>query len=483
MGKKKQSSSENKKELAVKVDSPEPNISGREPDKTRREPNEPRFDVAVAQDGSYDVVSEKDYESMDYPEEMMEFLAELYDGLYDALGIEEGEEIPQEILNEYTEKILAGADIEKLIDEIKAGKIFRPNEEESIEIVEEDGIKYLPDITLAEPEGTIGKFVFDISVDNDEEMKKDNVHVRLITPYIDAISFEDAEKDPKKLEGRPTIGTSEGVYYIFAKETMNSIVEIMEKYGHEAEVQTTNDPEAFFNSVREKLRQFAARPDGYYEDTMEYWYNGEIYHEKDVIWLEVPATRNIMGHMKGFLANQEPDGFLQPIDIGAVGDIKIENGRKILTDEDMTKIEYRHQRKEFFEQPTPGEWTWWLAKEFAKTKDSIGYAIVCLNGNFYTPVECFINPVEFELDYLNVVFNVANCMPTHHACAAMIIGDLGNMQMETFVKYKKGGIFNWKHRIDQELKMIHRYNKDYDPYDDPYDSPNYGLSSDYGDGD
>lgn len=477
MGKKKQPSSENKKELAVKVDSSEPNISGREPDKTRREPNEPRFDVAVAQDGSYDVVSEKDYESMDYPEEMVKILAELYDGLYDALGIEDGEEIPQEILNEYTEKILAGVDIEKLVEEIKAGKIFGLNEEEKpVELVEEDGIKYLPDITLAEPEGTIGKYVFDISVDSDEEMKKDNVHVRLITPYIDAISFEDAEKDPKKLEGRPTIGMSEGVYYIFAKETMNSIVEIMEKYGHEAEVQTTNDPEAFFNSVREKLKQFAARPDGYYEDTMEYWYNGEIYHEKDVIWLEVPATRNIMGHMKGFLANQDPDGFLQPINIGAVGNIKIENGRKILTDEDVMKIEYQHQRKEFFEQPTPGEWTWWLAKEFAKTKDSIGYAIVCLNGNFYTPV-------ELELDYLNVVFNVANCMPTHHACAAMIIGDLGNMQMETFVKYKKGGIFIWKHRIDQELKMIHRYNKDYDPYDDPYDSPNYGLSSDYGDGD
>lgn len=505
MGKKKKPSSNKDPELAVKVDSPEPKK------KSGREPNDPLYDVSVSSDGDVDVVSEEAIENADYPPKFAEYLGVLFEGVREALGIPDDEEIPDEVMNEYVVKLLAGADIEKLVQELEAEKFFGVEEEKEGEKfeseedesetededvptpddfsdeelmhmaiselpVEEDGTRVWVSSELNAPEGTIGRIKLVVPIITDEEMIKNKVVFHISIPYFKVISFAEAEKDSSILEDQPCIGCADRNFYLITDETLKSYEELMELAGQSTETEKLSEGESFIDAVEKSIDKFAARLDGYYEDVMEYWYHGQIYHEKDVIWLEIPLTRNLMGNMKGFLANQDADGFFTPIDIGDVKGVEIKNGRKVLSNKEIFEIKYRNQNVEFFEQPTPAEEVWWLTKNYAKTKDSIGYAVVCLRGKFYIPVECFTNYTAFEVDYLATVFNCLNCMPTHHACAAMILGDIGNMQLQTFVRYKLGGIFDWEHRSMQELKMIRKYNANYDPYDDPYDNPDYGIS-------
>ncbi len=501
MGKKKQPSSNKNPELAVKVDSPEPKK------KSGREPNEPLYDVAVSPDGDIDVVSEEALEDVDYPPKFAEYLGVLFEGIRESLGLSDDEEIPDEVANEYIAKLLSGVDIEKLVHELEAEEFFGieeekegekfESEEDETEVpddftdeelmsmaiselpVEEDGTRIWVTSELNAPEGTIGRIKLVIPVITDEEMIENNVVFHVSVPYFKVIPFAEVEKDESILKDNPCIGCADRNFYLITDETLKSYEEIMELAGQSTKTEKLPEDESFIDAVEKSIDKFASRPDGYYDDVMEYWFHGQIYHEKDVIWLEVPSTRNLMGNMKGFLANQDIDGFFTPIDISDVRDVVIKDGRKVLSNREIFEIKYKNQNVEFFEQPTPAEETWWLAKNYAKTKDSIGYAVVCLRGKFYIPVECFTNFRALELDYLAVVFNCINCMPTHHACAAMILGDIGNMQLQTFVRYKLGGIFDWEHRSEQELRMIRKYNANYDPYDDPYDSPDYGMS--YGD--
>ena len=506
MGKKKQPSSNEKPELAVKVDSTEPKKSG-------REPNEPVYDVAVNASGAVDVVSNEELDNVDYPPEFAEYLGMLFEGIHESLGLSENEEIPEEVINEYIAKLVANADIEKLIQELNLGKVFGmedakgaeeetfqsedsepdvPEQESLLPIdfsdeelikmaiedlpVESDGTRVWMTSDLEAPEGAIGRIKLVVPVITDEEMVKNKVVFRITVPYVEEVKFEDVEKNEDIIKDKPCIGTGDGVFYVIAEETLKSYDELMVLAGYDtSERDKIPEDQSILDAVKSELSQFAPRENGYYEDLMEYWYNGKVYHEKDVIWLEVPSTRTVLGNMKGFLANQSSDGFLTAVDISNVKGVEIKNGRKVLTNNEKFEIMYQNQKISFFEQPTPAEETWWLAKEYAKTKDSIGYAVVCLKGKFYIPVEDFVNFQACEIDSLAIIFNVIHCMPTHHACVALIVGDIGNLQLQTFVRYHKGGIFDWQHRFDQEMKMMRKYNPDFDPYDDPYDSPDYGM--------
>ncbi|MDO4967523.1 MAG: hypothetical protein Q4E70_02030 [Candidatus Saccharibacteria bacterium] len=59
----------------------------------------------------------------------------------------------------------------------------------------------------------------------------------------------------------------------------------------------------------------------------------------------------------------------------------------------------------------------------------------------------------------------------HHNCIGWIIVDVGNMQINTGVRYLKGRHFDWKKRIEQELESYRLDNPDFDPFADPYDDP------------
>jgi hypothetical protein len=149
----------------------------------------------------------------------------------------------------------------------------------------------------------------------------------------------------------------------------------------------------------------------------------------------------------------------------------VSNYRRILSNQEKFEIYYYKLNKDFFEKLTPAEEIWYLASEYAKTMETPGFCVVCLNGKFNVPVESFFNYDTFESEDLITIFNVVGCFPNHHRCAGLLVADIGNMQFHTAVRYCNGHVFDWQKRINQEIEAYRLDNPDFDPYDDPYDNP------------
>ena len=443
--------------------------------------NEPMFDVTLNEYGAVDnVVSEKAIEEIDYPPELSEFLgeaiAELH--LHEQLGLDPGEPLPEEVITEAIKTILSNVDLGQLLQALKDSEF--ESKEDNItslddltdeEIAKADfseldkdeyGNTLLGTFDLVGPEEAedYTEFIFP-ALPGDENAKKCRLVVHIKVPYLEKVSLDElpTSEEVAKMDSVPRYITKDHQnYYRVAEETYHAFLEAARECGLEG----ADDPP----------EEIEVHPDGYDPEMMEYWYGGEIYHEKDVIWFEIPRTISMMGSMKGFSANLDNFiGLYESCDISRVKNIVVKDFKRVLSKMELFEIAQRHQNPAFFEQLTYQEMVFHLAREFAKTKEEAGYCIVCLNGKYYVPVESIFNPVTMEFEDLIVAFNVVNCYPSHHKCCGLIVADVGNMPVHTSVRYHKGGIFDWQKRINQEIAAYRLMDADYNPYDDPYDDP------------
>ena len=220
--------------------------------------------------------------------------------------------------------------------------------------------------------------------------------------------------------------------------------------------------------------------DGYNPETCEYWIGGEVHHEMDTIWTK--ATDILASEQADYLLANLDDELMKPIFVDDyLLKLKIKDFRKELSSEERADIEQHGYKTDWFESISETELAWTLAMEEAKKQDCIGYATVCLMGNFYVIADYFHNPVANEDDILIVPLNAEPCLPYHHACELGIVADIGNMNFSTFLKYKKGAALDWTKRFSQELSFRRKFQPNYNPYDDPYD--NAGIEAIDGDGD
>lgn len=494
-------------EQALKTDSEKKESAKSKTKDKGPELNDPMFDVTVTPDGDADVVSEKAIDEVDYPPELAEFLGETMQGLHDQLGLGEDEPIPEGILNGFYEKLFSTVDIERLVHELRAEKVFgiEPDEsvpkmpledEESDDVedelpdwltdvdfskleVDECGSKILHDFSLSCPKEPKGVILQKIPVEVDEEFKKNRVIIRIYIPFLSQIPISEIKPGTEYYDKTGCFMMNETDAFEIDPETYTEMQELLESCGVSKGAMEAEEGEDLSEKVAEYFSKgdvidgdFAPREDGYYEDMMEYWYDGKIYHETDVIWFELPRTVNLMGNMKGFSANLDSFSPLyEPCDITRAKGIKVENYRRVLSEEEKEEIEAYGKNMDFFTQLLPFQEVWYLASEFAKTKDTSGYCVVCLGGKFNVPVEGILNPETLEFENLIVAFNVMNCFPIHHKCTGVLVADVGNMQLQTAVRYAKGRVFDWRKRIDQELAAYHLHDPDFDPYEDPYDNP------------
>ena len=319
--------------------------------------------------------------------------------------------------------------------------------------------------------------------------EKNNVHVLFTVPYLFKVPlaeiFTDArmEKDSVFIVGGDT-------GYIVAQETLEQYQKALKYIGHEDEKKQVTSSEEFKELVNNIL---AAQPreNGYYEDLMEYWYSGNMYHEKDVIWANIEelldeskgeskeddngerrVKTRVIGNPPTFVANFDAvDKMHSPMDVTNVKNVKVKDYRRVLSDEEKFDAEYYGKNIEFLSTLTPNEEVWYLATEKAKEMDSPGFAVVCLHGKFYIPVETQINFHTCELEEYIELFNVATCYSNHHACIGIVLADVGNMQVFTGIRYSKGRHFDWKRRIEQEIETYRVGEPDFNPFSDPYDAP------------
>lgn len=474
--------------------------------------NEPLYDVNVDENGRADVVSEKAIEEIDYPPELAEFLGEVLQGQREQLGLSEGEEFPADYLQEFFKKLFSEVDINKLVHELRCEKVFGLEPDESVkpmpildeeeDLPEDESADRIPDEMLANldysklevnergqrifadfvldcPENPMGIIEQYLPVKIDEDAIKNHVYAHVVIPFLEMIPLASITPGSEHYEETGTFLMDETNAYKLHTETFMDLQELLEKIGISEGQVVVKEGEDVAQKISEYIEEgnaiegdFSAREDGYYDDLCEYWYDGKIYHEKDVIWLELPKTVNMMGVIKGFSANLDSFApIYSPCDITHAKGIMVSNYRRILSNQEKFEIYYYKLNKDFFEQLTPAEEIWYLASEYAKTMETPGFCVVCLNGKFNVPVESFFNYDTFESEDLITIFNVVGCFPNHHRCAGLLVADIGNMQFHTAVRYCNGHVFDWQKRINQEIEAYRLDNPDFDPYDDPYDNP------------
>ena len=313
-----------------------------------------------------------------------------------------------------------------------------------------------------------------VPVTTDEHMKQLNVTVNIRVPYIEIIPVEEIEKDESCLDKKGGFAIGDK-FYVIAEKTYEEYEKKIIECG--CTVINVNDEDD--HALVKAMKAAQPRADGYYEDTHEYWYDGEIFHEKDVIWLSPFDPRYCPKFGEPVFVDFDTSKLvgIDPCDVGGVYNkgIKIENGRKVLTNQEKFEVYGNKRKQKAYETPTTSMYVWWLASEYAKTRDDIGIAMVCFEGKFYMPVFTFVNYNLIELESVIVLFNAVPCVPDHHSCVGFVRVDIGNMPIRTWIRPHKGTIIDWARRRDQEITAYRKLcDPEFDPYDDPYDDPNCG---------
>ena len=328
------------------------------------------------------------------------------------------------------------------------------------------------------------------------ELALDNeVYVTIIIPYISRVPFEEALENGCITEETPFIILNDEFLEV-ARETFEQYRKALRYIGYPEDHFSFEgeDDDQVMEKIVEMVQSAQAREDGYYDDLMEYWYAGRMYHEKDAIWVnlrdllkdpnqdpdqEQEERPQTLGATDFFVFNADLVGVEHtPINISGVKDVKVENFRRVLSAREQLELEDYEQNRDLYETLTPNEEVWYLATEQAKKENDAGVVVVCLNGKFYMPVETKINPHTSEVEGYISLFNAVPCFTTHHACIGDVVLDVGNMQVHTGVRYLKGRHIDWNKRIEQELKAYRMDSEDYDPFGDPYDNLVVTVDSD-----
>lgn len=338
--------------------------------------------------------------------------------------------------------------------------------------VEKDGTRILNTIEIAPPEGIDEFLMVKVPILTNPKMAELNVVLCYKIPITDRIPVDEVKKDITLIEGKFGGWVVGDEYYFTTEEVFNVVIDNAERCGVTI-IRSEDDDK----SLAKAISAAHPRKDGYYDDLREYWYEGCIFHEKDVIWFtplyqdpkEKYDPRPVLMNID---ADQEP--LFVPCDITRAKkrNIVIENGHRVLNNEETFEVYQKPNLKKLYDTPTTDEYVFWLAKEYAKTQDTVGYAVVCFDGKFYVPCESFFDESLLDFDHLIVMFNAVPCLPAHHLYAGTLQADIGNMTMRVHVRCHKGSILNWATRRDQEIlasKKV-RY-ESYSPYDDPYDDP------------
>ena len=342
-----------------------------------------------------------------------------------------------------------------------------------------DGIRILAEFTLECKEKPMGVLRQMFPVRIDEEFIKNRVYVLINIPFVLSIPLAEVTPDSEYSEMSGTFLTDMTTAYKIPEDAYAELNEILDRCGvpnAQKEIKEGEDVVAriseYFASGDVIDTDFAPREDGYYEDTMEYWYEGDTYHEMDVIWFELPRNVDANGRMRAMCINLDsfPD-LCEPCDITRAKTIKVENFRRVLSEEERVEIIRYGRNPEFFERLLPEEMVWFLASEYAKKQETSGYCVVCKNGKFNVPVESIFNPTTLEYEHLVIAFNSMPCGEDHHKCTGVLVADVGNIQMYTAVRYHKNQVIDWRKRINQELQAIFLKNPNFDMYADPYDDP------------
>ncbi|MDO4967524.1 MAG: hypothetical protein Q4E70_02035 [Candidatus Saccharibacteria bacterium] len=138
---------------------------------------------------------------------------------------------------------------------------------------------------LDEPKEEFEDWIYlELPILNNELAKQHNVFVMVVVPYLFKIPLSDINTDPRVNDDTLCIILGD-TFLAVTEETLNEYSKALNYIGLEYGAQNISENENALEKIREIVEAAQVRETGYYEDLMEYWYAGRLYHEKDVIWV------------------------------------------------------------------------------------------------------------------------------------------------------------------------------------------------------
>jgi hypothetical protein len=311
-----------------------------------------------------------------------------------------------------------------------------------------------------------------VPIVNNALAEKNNIYVLLVIPFLSEMPVADAiaQNNPE------TTGIIQsGVYYEMTDVTFMQYKKAMKYLGW---VPDTKE------QYTEDLLRASVCKNGYYKPAEMYWWNGKAYHEGDLIWctlweltgddaINIPDSSTYCNEVFIFCANfkaiNEP---ILPIDISEARHVKIENGKRKLSNNELFDIRERHLDPESYAKIltrlTPAEKLWYYGKKKAKEEATIGFPIMCMNGNFYAPVEQFYDHENDELETFLVIFNAITCAPRHYDFKGVVSIDAGDIHIDLHIRPMPGRQILWNEIIKEYGCIDKRDYPENDAFDEPY---------------
>ncbi len=493
---------ESKKKTALKTGSDATGSTKPEP---KQGLNDSIQNVTVNKVPETETLSNESPDEPDYPPEFANYIATVVIALREELGLKEDEELPEGAVKEWMAEILADVGgMEALLEMLQNGEMpgLEEEPEESTELtdadrdiqeiltreIDQNGFRIVHDIELKSDAKPVTVIIQLVKIAYPENLAKLDLYLRVRIPAIAAIPIDEVKKHRPE-ESKIMITNGDKNAYEIEVNTYLRFAKIAKACGHAKEFEPIRVDE---DNLQEKISEHIANcktnqptnkpkpgdakttpDDGYYADKQEYWYSGKCYHEKETILLEIPAEIDeATGEMKGHYANLDAyPPYFSPCDISQIRKYTIESGKKVLPSNEKFSIFSSGYNVESFERLTEDEEAFVLAREYASKFDVPGYCVVMMNGKFKTIVESIHNPATNEYEHLLVPFNAYACLPNHHKCCGLMVADVGNMPMQTAIRYRPNKIFDWHKRVEQEIKSYRITEPDFDPYKDAYDVP------------
>ena len=293
-----------------------------------------------------------------------------------------------------------------------------------------------------------------LPVAKNELAEKNNIHVLLVVPYFSEVPVSDMVGR----SGTRVIGViQDGICYETTRGTLSQYKKALEYLGLGYDSREEYLEELFKASTCEN---------GYYEQFRIYWLNNKVYHEGDVIWCDFFTEllgdfeqNNILSQNPAYLPYVSVDFnaidiHACPMDVTRAKNITVENFRRKLSNEELFEAKLLGINIDELSKLTIAEKVWYLAKKRAEKEGTIGFAIVCIGGEFYVPVESWYDFDTDSFEYYLTIFNAIKCNSNRHDCAAIVAIDVGDAHIETPIRPKTGRYIDWQLRINEAITII-----------------------------
>lgn len=165
-------------------------------------------------------------------------------------------------------------------------------------------------------------------------------------------------------------------------------------------------------------------PSIYYDEQRKlYYFNGELYGEGAIIWIDIPRGLHLYTNYE-FDPDDKSNPQIEPFDTTKF-------------DRYNPRLQLENSYQEVF--------------KLAQSKKNPGYAMICRYGKFFIPCTGFYDENNDKTEYLINLFNIKSCDANSKDRWTMLFVQVGNISDALAFKYAHGTEIDWVAAVEHLL--------------------------------